>query len=200
MRGIEQLGAEGVGRAFVAVPCPPGLRQALAEAGPGWRGVDADVRWVDPAIAHLTIRFLGRAARSELKALDQSLAEIAARTPPVELTPGEPGAFPGWRRPRILWLGLEDGGALGPVAEGIEAAARGAGFPPEEREFRPHLTLGRVRSPRGAARAVAAIQGWRSGSGPETVAEIVLYRSDLGSQGPRYTPLATYALTGRRTP
>jgi 2'-5' RNA ligase len=163
LRGIEQLGSEGVGRAFVGVPCPSGLRQALAEAGPGWRGVDADVRWVDPVVAHLTIRFLGRAARSELKALDESLAEIAARTPPVELAPGEPGAFPGWRRPRILWLGLEDSGALGPVAEGIEAAARGAGFPPEEREFRPHLTLGRVRSPRGAARAVAAVQGWRSG-------------------------------------
>ena len=199
MRGIEQLGSEGVGRAFVGVPCPPGLRQALAAAGPAWRQVDADVRWVDPAVAHLTLRFLGRAERSALEALDPDLARIAARTPPVELAPGEPGAFPGWRRPRILWLGLEDGGALGPVAEGIEEAARAAGFTPEEREFRPHLTLGRVRSPRGAARAVAAVQGWRSDSGPETVTEIVLYRSDLGAQGPRHTPLATYALTGRRT-
>lgn len=199
MKGIEALAPEGVGRAFVALPCPPGLRRALAEASPAWREVDADVRWVDPSIAHLTLRFLGRAARSALETIDSRVRAIAAESAPIGLTPGELGAFPGWRRPRILWLGLEEGGALARVAEALEDAAREAGFPPEERTFRAHLTLGRVRSPRGAERAVAQIQGWRAGTGPETVSEIVLYRSDPGPKGPRYTPLETYALTGRRT-
>lgn len=199
LKGIEELGPEGVGRAFVALPCPPGLRRALAEAGPAWHEVDADVRWVDPEVAHLTLRFLGRAHRAALETVDRRMRAIAAESAPIELTPGAPGAFPGWRRPRILWVGLEEGGALARVAEALEDAAREAGFPPEERTFRAHLTLGRVRSPRGAAAAAAAVQGWRPDTGPETVSEIVLYQSDTGREGPRYTPLETYALTGRRT-
>lgn len=199
LKGIEELGPEGVGRAFVALPCPPGLRKALAETSPAWRQIDADVRWVDPSIAHLTLRFLGRADRTTLGALDRSIRMIASESAPIELTAGEPGAFPGWRRPRILWLGLEEGGALARIAGALEHAAREAGFPPEERMFQAHMTLGRVRSPRGAERATAAVQSWRADTGPETVSEIVLYRSDPGPKGPRYTPLETYALTGRRT-
>ena len=199
MASLEGVGEGGIARAFVALPCPPRLRDALAVAAPGWRKVDADVRWVDAGRAHLTLRFLGRSSRSALLALDARLGELAAACPPIALRPGETGAFPGWRRPRVLWLGLEEGGALAPLAAGIEEAARAAGFPPETRAFRPHLTLGRVRSPRGAARAVAAVQDWRPPSGAETAAEVVLYESDTRGDGPRYTVLAAYALTGRRT-
>ncbi len=194
-----RIGPEGVARAFVALPCPPELRNALAEARPGWRELGADVRWVDPGAAHLTLRFLGRSPRDALASLDRALAGIAAATGPVALVPGEPGAFPGWRRPRVLWLGLDDGGALAPLAAAIEEAAVAAGFPPEPRVFRPHLTLGRVRSPRGAARAVTAVQEWRPRAATETVSEIVLYESETGSAGPRHTAIAAYALTGRRT-
>jgi 2'-5' RNA ligase len=196
---LESVGEEGIGRAFVALPCPGGLRREIAAESGEWRRLDADVRWVEPENAHLTLRFLGRASREALAALDRGLRAVAARFPPVTLAPGETGAFPGWRRPRVLWLGLEDGGALAPMAGEIEAAARDAGFASEERAFRPHLTLGRVRSPRGAPRAVKALQAWRPASGAETAGAFVLQRSDLGSGGPRYSALETYALTGRRT-
>lgn len=199
MASLESVGEEGVGRAFVALPCPGGLQTEIAAGSEKWRRLDADVRWVEPANAHLTLRFLGRASRAALVSLDGRLRGVAATFPPVTLAPGETGAFPGWRRPRVLWLGLEDGGALAPMAAEIEEAARAAGFPPETRAFRPHLTLGRVRSPRGVPRAVAAIQEWRPSSSAETAGEIVLQRSDLGSGGSRYTALETYALTGRRT-
>lgn len=186
-------------RAFVALPCPPGLRKALDEAGRQWRPLDADVGWVKPEVAHLTLRFLGRASGEQLEALDRVLRSIAGTSPPIEMTPASTGAFPGWRRARVLWLGLETGGALESMAERIEQSARDAGFAPEERGFRAHLTLGRVRSPRGLEAAAEAVRGWAPASGPETASTIVLYRSDLGGAGPRYTPIETYALTGRGT-
>ena len=190
------MGEEGIRRAFLALEIPPRLRAALAEARPGWRELDADVTWVDPDRAHLTLRFLGPAGRAALEALDQRLRAIAAATAPLELRAGGTGAFPGWRRPKVLWVGLEAEG-LPALAEAVEAAAREAGFAPEERRFTPHLTLGRVRGGRGAERAVQAVRGWRPATPAEPVAEIVLFSSELSSKGPRYTKVETYPLSGR---
>ncbi|HUP01685.1 MAG TPA: RNA 2',3'-cyclic phosphodiesterase [Gemmatimonadota bacterium] len=191
----ERAGAGPV-RAFVALPCPPALRAALADALAGWRGLAAGVRWADPHRVHLTLRFLGRATPAGIERLTPALGAAAGACPPLELAPAATGAFPGWSRPRVFWLGVEGGPALAGLAAAVEAGARRAGFEPEPRDFTPHLTLGRVKGPNGVRRATAAVRGWRPTTAPETVSEVVLYRSDLGDGGPRYTPLARYALNG----
>lgn len=192
------MGPEGVDRAFVALPAPPGVCAAIAEARRVWRALDADIRWSDPGMAHVTLRFLGSAPRRALEDLDGRLSVLAGATGPIELQAGATGAFPGWSRPRVLWLGLE-AERLSALAEGIEGAARAAGFAPEERMFRAHLTLGRVRGASGLERAVGAVRAWQPPGAVETVGEIVLYRSDLGPGGPRHTAIETYELTGRLT-
>jgi 2'-5' RNA ligase len=195
---IAELGPEGVRRAFIAIPAPPCLRADLAAGLREWCELGADVRWTVPTRAHLTLRFLGPANRRAVETLDLGLRPIAAVTAPITLRPQATGAFPGWRRPRILWLGLEARG-LASLAQAIEEAARAAGFAPEDREFTPHLTLGRVRRPGGLGRATEAVRGWRPRGTPETVGEIVLYASDLGAGGPSYSSIETYALTGGLT-
>jgi 2'-5' RNA ligase len=196
LNSVAELGPEGVRRAFVALPAPPGLVTELTRARREWRDLDADIRWTDPALAHLTLRFLGPARRPAIEALDPRLRSIAAATAPVTVRAHVTGAFPGWRRARILWLGLE-APDLTPLARAIEEAARAAGFPAEEREFTPHLTLGRVRRSGELGREVEIVRGWQPRGGPETVGEFVLFRSELGPAGPRHSPIETYALTGK---
>jgi RNA 2',3'-cyclic 3'-phosphodiesterase len=181
-------------RSFVAIPCPPVLRAAVARKIGEWKELGADVAWVDPAAAHATLRFLGNAEPDALERLVALLAEVAEAADPVHARPGPTGAFPGWRRARVLWLAVESGGGVERLAAAVEAAAREAGFDGEERRFTAHLTLGRVRGRRGAGVAAAAVREWTPGTEAEPIPEMVLYRSDLGPRGARHTPLARFPI------
>lgn len=192
--------AEAV-RAFVALPCPPGLCQAIAAAVAVWREMSAAVRWTVPDRTHLTLRFLGQAEADRLARLDPALRRAAAEVGPLELETSGTGAFPGWERPRVLWLRVTTGPALARLVAAVDIGARSAGFEPEERELTPHLTLGRVRDARGARRATQAVRGWKPETGRETVTEMILYLSDLDGgpgRGPLHSALARYPLAGDR--
>lgn len=181
-------------RAFVGLPCPPGLRAAMARKIAEWKALGADVAWTDPATAHATLRFLGNADPAALERLAVLLAEVARAADPVVARPGSTGAFPGWRRARVLWLAVESGEAIERLAAAVEAAARAAGFDAEERRFTPHVTLGRVRGRQGAGRAAGAVREWTPGGEAEPIPEMVLYRSDLGPRGARHTALARFPI------
>lgn len=186
------LGLERAVRSFVALPCPPGLRVAVSAALAAWRGLGGEVAWADPATAHLTLRFLGDADPARLERLHERLPEVARSSKAIRATPGATGAFPSWGRPRVLWLGMESGGAIEGLAAAVEAAARDAGFEREERRFTAHLTLGRVRGTRGVRRAADAVRGWKPGREVETIPDVILYRSDLSAGGARHVALARY--------
>lgn len=181
-------------RAFVAIPCPPGLRSAVVKQIREWKALAADVAWTDPASAHVTLRFLGNAEPGVLERLTPRLADAAHEAGPVVARAGTTGAFPGWRRARVLWLAVESDGAIERLAAAVETAARAAGFEPEDRRFTAHLTLGRVRGRRGAGSATPAVRTWVPRAAPEPVAEMILYRSDLGPHGARHTPLARFRI------
>ena len=181
-------------RAFVALPCPPGLRAAIARKIGEWKGLGADVSWTDPGTAHATLRFLGNAETAALERLAVLLAEVAREADPVVARPGSTGAFPDWRRARGFWLAVESGDAIERLATAVEAAARAAGFEAEERRFTAHLTLGRVRGRQGAERAAGAVREWRPGGEAEPIPEMGLYHSDLGRRGARHTALARFEI------
>ncbi|MFH1570284.1 MAG: RNA 2',3'-cyclic phosphodiesterase [Gemmatimonadota bacterium] len=150
MPGSEAPGAAGdlPRRTFIAVELPAPVRLALAamaaELARQWPG--DGVRWVGEGSLHLTLRFLGDTAPDQVDALRRGLEQIASRHGPFDLHLAEAGAFPNPRRPRVIWVGLADPeGALGRVQREVERLARSLGWEREERAFKPHLTLGRVR-------------------------------------------------------
>jgi 2'-5' RNA ligase len=98
----------------------------------------------------------------------------------------------------VVWAGITDGlRELGSLAAAVERAVEPLGFEPERRPFRGHVTLGRVRSPRGCGRLARAIEGrGHARYGTWTVAHVVLYRSHLRRTGSVYEPLATLPLAG----
>jgi 2'-5' RNA ligase len=186
-------------RCFVAVDLSDETRDAIAAAQATLRAAAprADVGWIDPAKMHLTLEFLGEVDESQRGAVEGVLADVARRHAPFELTAGGAGAFPGPSRPRVLWTGLTAGlREIGLLAADVERSCVPLGFPPESRPFRGHVTLGRVRTPRGVGRVIRAMQALEVATfGTWPVREIVLYRSHLGgSAGARYEPLARFAL------
>jgi 2'-5' RNA ligase len=175
-------------RAFVALELPPRLRAALAKTIAALAPSVPSIRWVDPGHTHLTLRFLGWTTRERLAVLEPRLAALAAATPPLRPRVAGLGLFPPAGRARVLWVGVAlppEGAAL---QAGCEEAAVAAGFPPERRQYQPHLTLGRWRDPMPRPKLPAADLGVTA------LDTLVLFRSKLRRSGAEYTPLATYPL------
>jgi 2'-5' RNA ligase len=106
---------------------------------------------------HLTLRFLGPTPAAEVDAVRTVVAEAARAATPFEVVITGSGAFPSGMKPRTLWLGITDGRAqLEAVAADVSSKLELLGWPPEERPFRGHLTLGRSDG-RVDGRAVAQL-------------------------------------------
>lgn len=126
------------------------------------------------------------------------LGGAVAGVPRFELRLVGLGAFPSPTRARVIWAGAGEGGErLGVIARRVEKGLAGVGFPPEERPFAAHVTLGRIREPRRDPDLAA---GLAAGAGRDfgrlTIDRICLMRSDLSPRGARYTEIAAAALGG----
>jgi len=183
-------------RLFLGVPLAAGSRDRLSTAAAEAPRLGFGGRLIPPDNWHLTLRFLGpstgeRSARL-IGALDATDCGAAFR---ISLRGW--GAFLRPGRATVLWAGVEDPtGGLARLAEITETAARSAGYPPEQRPFRPHLTVGRSRSPIDLSATLAALPPIVI---PMEVDRIVLFHSTLGGRAPVYTPVHSIFLPHRET-
>jgi len=185
-------------RVFLAVEATAEVMARLAALQEILRGAGASVSWTSPAGFHVTLRFLGEVEEAGIPPLATALAAVAARHAPFAVRVAGAGAFPSARRPRTIWAGVTEGEApLRALAAAVKAAAVRAGFPPEERPFRAHLTLGRVREPRGTERLTRLLDAHAADDlGALPVTAVSVMRSELSPQGARYTALHRLPLTG----
>jgi len=172
------------------------VREALGAAIERLRGTARGVAWVAPENLHLTLKFLGSVDETGLAALTSALTSAVTGLAAFDAEVRGLGAFPTPTRPRVVWAGIAAGApALVDVAGRVEAALAALGFPPDERPFSPHVTLGRVRQPgRAPALAGALAAGAGRAFGRTRVGRVSLMRSDLSPRGARYTELAGGAL------
>jgi 2'-5' RNA ligase len=180
--------SDAIVRAFVALELPPGLRLAIGDLQAQLRPRLGSIRLVRPEGAHLTLRFLGDTTPSQVEALRGPLSVAAAQCPACGVRVRGLGTFPDRGRPRVLWLGLELPEPLVVLQAACERAARAAGFARELRAFTPHLTLGRWRERDVHPELPPADLG------EARVEALVLFRSELRTEGARYTPLARFPL------
>jgi 2'-5' RNA ligase len=190
-------------RTFIAVPLPGSLLDGLTDLQ---RRLETQVpprsvRWVRPEGIHLTLKFLGDTPVDRLPAIRQALAAAARNAPVCTFTVGEVGCFPNVRKPRVVWVGVQEPtGRLAALQDAVEEAMALFGYEPEGRGFTPHLTLGRVgnRASRSdAARIGEVVAGAEVGRLAEVLADrFELIRSVLKPTGAEYTTLEEFPLRG----
>jgi len=190
-------------RAFLAIELPDAVRAYLAQCQTRLQGAGANVKWSRPEQIHLTLAFLGNVPVEDVPALVEAVRAAVAPFGPAALRAMGTGQFPPGGAPRVVWVGVDVlTGDLAGLQRAVAEAAGPFAEKHEDRAYHPHLTLGRVRFGRGRGggpgdvrslgRAVAETAGQL---GPEFDAdEVVLFQSDLGPQGPTYTPLARLPL------
>jgi RNA 2',3'-cyclic 3'-phosphodiesterase len=181
----------------VAAELPADLRGRLESLQRELRQSPLPVRWVRPDGIHLTLKFLGELAGSRLEEVTTAVAGAGRQVRPFRLEVLRAAPFPAHGTPRLIWVVVEgDIEQARSLAAAIDAATAAIGVPRETREFRPHLTLGRVKGP--------GREGWRDaleragapGLGRFEVTEYVLFESRLDPGGAVYTPLRRFPLVG----
>jgi 2'-5' RNA ligase len=140
------------------------------------------------------LKFFGAIAAADVEIISEVIAKRTAAVPPFFLEVGGLGAFPDAARPRIIWMGIAGQlASLLSLQKDLEEEFLLLGFPKEDRPFRAHLTVGRVKVPKGIAGLAPAIEGAGNQTAePFRVEEVVLFRSRLLSQGAVYTKLARF--------
>lgn len=178
-------------RLFLAINLEPALREAIVDATAPLRDVAPDVAWVREPQIHLTLKFLGEQPPERVDEIATAMRAVAIRHRAMELELGGIGAFPAFRRARVIWMGIEPEPRLELLHHDVEVACEGLGFELDGRAYRPHLTLGRVKGRpaedemRALARAAKRVN-FRGASSVETVD---LMASELAPGGSRYTRL-----------
>lgn len=178
-------------RLFVAVPLTDTARLRIAHAlGAGApRGLPGRV--VRPENWHVTVRFLGEVGETEGDLVVDAL-DRADLGPGFRVRWAGLGAFPRPSRATVLWLGTDRGETeLAGLACRIESALEGAGFAPEDRPFRGHLTLSRIRPHQDVTPLVGSVEHLDV---EMPVERVVLYRSHLGPGGARYEEVEEFSL------
>ncbi len=188
-------------RVFVAVDLPQDVRQALKTAQEALCARRFEIRWVKPENIHLTLKFIGDTPPADLLRIGPALRAAAAASAPFTLAARGAGVFPGIKAPRVVWAGLSgELPALFALQQSVDKALAAAGFAPETRPFKAHLTLGRVKGRLRPAELLAALQALGQWASPTfRVARVTLFQSDLHPGGAVYTPLDVVPLNACTT-
>jgi 2'-5' RNA ligase len=132
-------------RLFLAINLADDVRRAAWDATAPLREAAPGVGWVAAARLHLTLKFLGELSEAQVVAVSASLDEIGGRHRAFTVQLGGVGAFPNFRRPRVVWMGVTPDPRLELLHHDVEVACERLGFALDGRAFRPHLTLARAR-------------------------------------------------------
>ena len=182
-------------RTFIAIEIPEEIKTALAALQSALRKANAAVSWTNPENIHLTLKFLGEIEERRLAGIARASMDAAAGVPPLTLRLDRTGVYPNARQPRVIWAGLAgEIELLQRMQRGLEEQLAAIGVKGDEKLFRPHLTVGRVKSNRNAREMVVQADLYELPAFSFEVREILVMKSELLPAGAKYTALAKAAL------
>ncbi len=184
-------------RTFIAFDIDDAVRAELRAAQRAM-GRISSVRWVKPESIHLTLKFIGDIEDRLLPGVFECMRAAVDGVEPFEFEVRGLGWFPPGQRPRVLWAGVEGGAESLPViARRLNEGLLEVGVAGEDRPFRAHLTLGRVKGRLDASLAQEAFgRVRRHNFGQVYAEELVFFMSELLPEGARYTRLGAVKLVG----
>jgi len=176
-------------RCFIAVDVHgEAVEEGVLEVQERLRTLDVKFTFVEPGKMHITLKFLGEISDSMIEEVRRSIGDLSF--PPFNLRFRGLGVFPDPNRPRVIWIGVSEGGdELSKLAGKLDDALRRLGFPREARGFKPHLTIARVKRGGGAALSKLVQEYRLKDFGESKVESVKLKRSILTPEGPIYTTL-----------
>jgi len=185
-------------RIFCAVELPDSVRARLQDHIGLLRGAgpDATASWTRVENIHLTLKFFGNVAIERIPKISAAVERAVKKFPPVSIGIGKTGVFPKSSRAQVLWIGVSDpSGKLAELQRQLENECAKEKFEKEDRAYRPHLTIARLRKPEGARLLADAHLNMDFEPAEMTVSELIVFRSELSSKGSKYTAISRHKLS-----
>ena len=183
-------------RTFVAIDLKEEIHDLIKQIQDDFKNLPCDIKWVNPADAHLTLKFLGNVRLDQIELITMCLHKIIKDVGSISSCVTRLGTFPSIDRPRILWIGFKDSqNKIKELVKLLESEFISLGFQKEVQSFQPHVTIGRVRSSRQLRRLSQKIEEYPPL--PEInqrINQVILYKSTLTPQGPIYEPISQIAV------
>jgi len=182
-------------RSFVAIPLSIEVQRNARRLMRDLRQEKDGIKWVPEDNLHLTLKFLGEVVDRDVPAVCRAIRNVCQAVSPFTMEFAGAGGFPTSDRPRVIWAGITEGGeALAELVTQLETELAGLGFKPEPRDYRPHLTLGRVKSSSRAAseEVVDRVKRYEKRIlGTMEADQVRLMASFLDKTGPTYNVMDT---------
>lgn len=176
-------------RVFLALEIPGEIKAYLGTVKDRLAARIRGVKWVSEEAQHITLKFFGEQEEKAVREIGDALSGIERRYDPVAAALRGIEAFPDRKRARVIVMALEKGvDNIRMIFHDIEDRLSGLGIEQEKRSFRPHITLGRMRTPGPLLdRDIVAVdmKGF-------TVSRMVLFQSTLRPAGAIYTPIREF--------
>ncbi|HZI61081.1 MAG TPA: RNA 2',3'-cyclic phosphodiesterase [Pyrinomonadaceae bacterium] len=182
-------------RTFCAIELSHEVQERLAEHAQQLRqkNPEASASWSKPENVHLTLKFFGNVPTQNLAKISTAASRVAKDFSSFQIRIGSTGVFPRRSRPQVLWIGVEDSsGRLSDLQLRLEEEFAREGFAKEDRGYRPHLTIARLRRPEDARQLAEAHIQTKFSFIEVPVNEFVLFRSELSPKGSTYTVISKH--------
>jgi 2'-5' RNA ligase len=182
-------------RVFIAIDISDEARKRIAAYIEGLRRSSAptSIKFERPEKVHLTLKFLGDSDPEQLRSVTEAVRSIAHRIDPFTIEISGTGAFPDPAKPRILWLGIK-GDELASIVHQLDEACEPHGFESEKRDYRPHLTIARIRDANSARDVVDTHLKNQFAPVRFEVRDLTIYESQLLRSGSVYARVARHNL------
>ncbi len=178
-------------RTFIAIDVPEKIKEQIFEVEKELiKSCNEGVKWEEKEKFHITLKFLGDVNENAIDSIYDVLSENLTGFGKFSVIYKGVGCFPDLKRPRVIWIGCEDpSGKLFELQKIVEEKMSELGFEKEDKEYHPHVTLGRVKNPRNISNLIKKIESINFESEAGEVTEVLIMKSDLKPSGSVYTVL-----------
>ncbi|MFP4548347.1 MAG: RNA 2',3'-cyclic phosphodiesterase [Fidelibacterota bacterium] len=182
-------------RTFFAVKASNQTQKILENISEEFSEFDKKVKPANPGNPHITLKFLGDTREEDIDSIDQEIRFAISRIPAFSFVCEGTGCFPRPSRPSVLWLGITEGlNYLKTLHNLLELKLEKFGYTPDNSEFIPHLTYGRVRKQYKKLNSINRFLNYDYGQAFNPVETVIWFESILTSKGAQHKPLRQYQL------
>lgn len=178
-------------RIFISIEIPEEIKEKIEKLVNSMKLMLTPIKWADKKNLHVTLKFLGWVADEKLPEMKKCIADCVRGFGPFTLNFAGIGSFPDQKHPRAIWVALNEGADRSKkLADKIDCEISRQGFREEEREFTPHLTIGRIKEKVDvAALSKFVLEHGGTDFGSMKVGHISIMKSTLRRSGPTYEEL-----------